>query len=98
MQPHIVLSPSTVTGATFSQTATALPVPDTDVVGGILMIETSDARMQFDGTSPTSGVGGGLLMKKDSVWEITGRDFFVKMRFVKESTDGYVTVAYTKGE
>jgi hypothetical protein len=69
------------------------------VVGGIITIETADVRMRYDGTVPlAAGVDGSTLMKKDSVWEITGRDFFTAMQFVPVSASAFVSVAYIKGE
>jgi hypothetical protein len=100
MQTHIVLKPSSNVGVTISGTlGTALPTPPTDVVGGIITIESNDVRMRYDGTVPLStGVDGATLMKKDSIWEITGRDFFTAMRFVPVTSNAYVTVAYISGE
>jgi hypothetical protein len=99
LQPHIVLKPSLNTGVTFTgTTAVSLPSPSTDVVAAILIIETNDCRMRCDGTNSQAGVGGGILMKKDSVWEIQGRDILSAMTFVPESSAGYVSVLYLKGE
>lgn len=100
MQGHIVLKPSTNVGTTISgTTGTTLPVPPTNAVGGIICIETADVRMRYDGTIPDgSGADGSLLMKKDSIWEITGRDFFTSMVFVPTGDDSFVSVAYIKGE
>jgi len=99
MQPHIVLKPSQNVGTTVSTTATSLPTPATDVMGAIITIETDDVRMRFDGTDPVSGGSDGSTpMKKDSVWEITGRDFVAAMRFVRVTSDAFVSAAYVKGE
>jgi hypothetical protein len=95
MQSHIVLKPGAVTGITISNTSTALAVPATDTVGAIITVETNDVRMRWDGTNPAVGVG--QLMKKDSVWEVTGRDLLVAMRFFAESSDAYVTQSELKG-
>lgn len=97
MQQHIVLKPGPVQGTTVSNTSTAFTTPQTDTIGGIITIETADVRMRWDGTGPSAGVGGGQLMKKDSVWEVTGRDLLVDMRFFAESDDAYVTLAELKG-
>jgi len=51
--------------------------------------------MRWDGTNPAVGVG--QLMKKDSVWEVTGRDLLTAMRFFAESSDAYVTCSELKG-
>jgi len=58
MQPHIVLSPSGNMGMTVSNTvAVSFPTIATDVVGGIIVIETADVRMRFDGTDPDTSNG-----------------------------------------
>jgi hypothetical protein len=97
MQSHIVLKPGAVTGVTVSSTTTALTVPGTETVGAIITVETGDVRMRWDGVAPASGAGGGQLMKKDSVWEVTGRDIVVDMRFYAEAADAYVTCSELKG-
>jgi hypothetical protein len=94
MQSHIVLKPGAVTGKTISNTTTALATPGTETIGGIITVETNDVRMTWDGTVPTATVG--MLMKKDSVWEVTGRDLIVPMRFFA-SSDAWVTLAELKG-
>lgn len=64
-----------------------------------MTVETGDVRMRFDGVVPLgAGVDGSTLMKKDSVWEITGRDLFISMVFVPTASDAFVSVAYLKGE
>jgi hypothetical protein len=97
MQTHIVLKPGAVTGVTVSNTTTGLTTPHTETVGAIITVETSDVRMRWDGVSPASGAGGGQLMKKDSVWEVTGRDLLVAMRFYAETADAYVSCSELKG-
>lgn len=96
MQQHIVLKPGPVTGSTVSNTTTALTTPQTDTVGAIITVETADVRMRWDGTAPTAS--DGQLMKKDSVWEVTGRDLLTNMQFFAASDDAYVTQAELKGE
>lgn len=100
MQGHIVLKPSTNTGVTVSDTTgTALPTPDTDVVAAIINVETADVRVRWDGTAPDqTGVDGAQLWKKDSVWEVIGRDIIVGLRFTPVSAAAFVTGAYLKGE
>lgn len=97
MQTHIVLKPGPVTGSTITTTASSLTTPQTDTVGAIITIESADVRMRWDGTAPTSSVGGGQLMKSDSVWEVTGRDLLVNMQFCAVSTSSYVTCSELKG-
>lgn len=98
MQPHIVQKPSDNVGVSVSTISTSLPAPQSNVVSGIVVIESADVRMRWDGTAPVGGVGGGLLMAKDSVWEIVGRDYFIDMRFIRDaSDDAYVSVAYSSG-
>lgn len=98
MQQHIVLKPGPVTGSTITNTASSLTTPETDTVLAIIAIETNDVRMRWDGVDPVAGPGGGLLMKKDSIWEVTSRDDLVAMRFVAESSDAYVVCAEQAGE
>lgn len=95
MQGHIVLKPGPVTGVTASTTASGFTTPQTDTVGAIIIVETNDVRMKWDGVSPTSV--SGLLMKKDSVWEISSRDVLVAMLFCSVTSDGYVTCSELKG-
>jgi hypothetical protein len=97
MQPHIILKPGTITGVTVSTTAVTLTTPGTDTVGAILVVESNDVRMRWDGDDPASGVGGGQLMKKDSIWEVTGRDILTAMKFIRVSADAYVSVSEIKG-
>jgi hypothetical protein len=97
MDAHIVLKPGPITGVTISSTSTALTEPQTDTVGAIVTIETNDVRMRWDGGSLSAGVGGGQLMKKDSVWEVTGRDLIFNMRFIAVTSDAYVTCSELKG-
>lgn len=97
MQQHLVLKPGPVTGSTISSTSSALTTPATDTVGAIITIETNDVRMRWDGEAVAAGVGGGILMKKDSVWEVTGRDLLVDMRFFAEGDDAYVSCAELRG-
>lgn len=100
MQPHIVLSPSTNIGITVSSTvATGFSGIPTDVVGGVLNIEKANVRMRYDGTDPTtSGVDGSFLMMQNGIWQITGRDTLVKMRFIAPSDSAFITVMLLKGE
>jgi hypothetical protein len=100
MQTHIVLKPSDNVGTTISSTlGTALPAPGTDVVAALVTIETADVRARWDGTVPAqTGVDGAQLMKKDSIWEITGRDLIAAYRFVPVSSAAFITAAYLKGE
>lgn len=86
-----------MTGVTVSNTTASLVTPQTDTVGAILIIESNDIRMRWDGTDPAAGQGGGQLMKKDSVWEVTGRDLLTNMKFIRESADAYVTCSELKG-
>jgi len=95
MQPHIVLKPGAVTSVTVSSTTAALTTPDTETVGAILTIETGDVRMKWDGENPSASAGA--LMKADSVWEVTGRDLLVAMRFYAVTVDALVTCAELKG-
>ena len=100
MQPHIVLKPSVNLGLTISSTVSSFAETDipNDVIGAIVTIETNDVRMRYDGTDPdASGVDGAQLMKKDSVWEITGRDNLTSMVFVAPGSDAFVTMACIKG-
>ena len=99
MQPHIILAPSENTGVTISGTVgTALPDPANNVVGAVIIVETADVRMKWDGNIPLqAGADGSQLMRKDSVWEIMGRDILVAMRFVPVSSDAYVAVGYLTG-
>jgi hypothetical protein len=95
VQPHIVLKPGAVTGVTVSSTTTALTTPGTETVGAIITIETGDVRMRWDGTNPSAS--SGTLMKTDSVWEVTGRDLLVAMRFYAVTVDALVTCVELKG-
>lgn len=99
MQPHIVLKPGDNVCTTITDTTTALPTPDSDVMHGILTIETADVRCRWDGTDPVGGdPNGGLKMVAGSVWEIFGRDFFSALRFIRDgASDGYVVIAYSTG-
>lgn len=94
MQSHIVLKPGAVTSKTISDTTTALTTPGTETVGAIVTVETNDVRMTWDGSAPSASAG--MLMKKDSVWEVTGRDLLTDMRFFA-SSDAWVTCAELKG-
>ena len=98
MQGHIVYKPNQVVSSTISSSAAALDDAETDTVAAIITIETNDVRMRFDGTDPTSGVGGGMLMKADSVWEVVGRDVLQAMKFIAESSDAHVTRSELAGE
>lgn len=99
MQPHLVLKPSDNVFVTVSDTSIALPTPPTDAISGILTVETADVRMRWDGEDPLAGVGGGMIMAENSVWEVVGRDLFSAFRFVRNAgADAYVSVAYMKGE
>ena len=95
MQSHIVLKPGPVTGSTVTSTTSSLTTPQNDTVGAIITVETADVRMRWDGTAPTATVG--QLMKQDSVWEVTGRDLLVNMRFFAAASDAYVTCSELKG-
>jgi hypothetical protein len=94
MQSHIVLKPGAVTSKTISNTTTALTTPATDTIGAIVTIETNDIRMTWDGTVPSATAG--MLMKKDSVWEVTGRDLLTDMRFYA-AADAWLVCAELKG-
>lgn len=99
MDQHIVQKPSDVYCLTVSDSAVMLPTPDTDVVGGVLVVEEGDVRMRWDGVDPSPGVGGGFPLPALGVWEFIGRDYFTAMKFIRETgSDGYVTVAYSRGE
>ena len=102
MQGHIVLKPSTNVSVTVSNSTVSLATPPTAANAGILTVEAADVRCRWDGSDPVAGVKGGvggLLMPKNSVWEISGRDFFASMIFIRDgSTDAVVSVNYIKGE
>lgn len=99
MQPHIVLKPGDNVCVTISNIAVPLPEPDTDVMHGILTVESEDVRCRWDGTAPVAAdPNGGLLMVAGSVWEIFGRDYFTALRFIRNGgADGYVVIAYSTG-
>lgn len=98
MQSHIVLKPSANVSVTVSNTSTPLTEPAANVVGAIISIESADVRMRFDGTAPVAGAGGGFPMAEDSIWEFTGRDLLVGMRFIRDAdTDAVVSAAYIMG-
>jgi hypothetical protein len=97
MQGHIVLKPNQNTGKTISTSAASLDTPETDTVAAIIAIETADVRMRHDGTAPVAGAGPGMLMKADSVWEISGRDNIAAMQFIAESDDAYITCTEYSG-
>jgi len=98
MQGHIVLKPDDFVSITVSTTSVALADPPTGIVKGILTVESADIRMRADGTAPVGGAGGGLPMVDGSVWEIDHRDWFVDMRFIRDSdTDAVLSVHYVWG-
>ena len=79
--------------------AVSFPTIATDVVGGIIVIETADVRMRFDGTDPdTSGVDGATLMMENGIWNITGRDILTRMKFIAPGDPAFVTLMTLKGE
>ena len=99
MQPHLVLKPSDNVFVTVSNVTISLPTPPTDCVSGILTVETADVRMRWDSVDPAGGVGGGMIMAENSVWEVVGRDLFTAFRFIRNAgDDAYVSVAYMRGE
>jgi hypothetical protein len=99
MQGHIVLKPSSNLGTTVSSSTVSFTTIPTDVVGGILTIETNDVRMRHDGTDPArTGLDGAQLMKKDGIWEITGRDILVSAVFIAPGDDAFVTLMCLVGE
>ncbi|HCV42219.1 MAG TPA: hypothetical protein DGH68_01955 [Bacteroidetes bacterium] len=68
-------------------------------MAAIITIETADVRMKWDGTTPNqTGVDGSMLMKKDTVWEVTGRDIVAAMKFVPVASDSFVAASYLRGE
>lgn len=95
---QLVTRPSSNTGTTVSgTTGTALPTPDNDVVAALIMVETADVRMRFDGTTPTTtGVDGSLLLATTTSWMIHGRDIITAISMVPVSDDAWVSVAYIK--
>lgn len=95
MQPHIVLKPGPVTVVDVGSAAVPLETPDTESVAAIIVVENADVRMRWDGEDPTATVG--QIMKADSVWEVTGRDLLVNMRFIAESSAAKVTCSEIKG-
>ena len=100
MQGHIVLKPSSNLGLTISGTAVSFTETDipNNVVGAIVTVESNDVRMRYDGTDPLkTGVDGAQLMKKDSIWEITGRDILVDMSFIAPGSDAFVTMMCLAG-
>ncbi len=99
MQTHIVLKPSSNLGITVSNTAVGFSNIPTDVVGGIVTIETNDVRMRHAGTAPlTTGVDGAQLMKAAGIWEITGRDILTNMKFIAPGSAAFVSLMCFKGE
>ena len=95
MQGHIVLKPSVNLGLTVSDSAVSFTETDipSNVVGGILTVETNDVRMREDDTDPLrTGVDGAQLMVKNSIWEVNGRDILTSMSFIAPGDDAFVTL------
>jgi hypothetical protein len=98
MQGHIVKKPLANATLTVSTVSVALPDPPSGVVSGILTIEGADVRARWDGSTLSATTGSGMVMAKNSVWEIQGRDFFSAIRFISnEEATATVNVAYMSG-
>lgn len=91
----LVMKPGDNQTLNVSDSAVGFSDVDTEVTRAMFAIETGSVRCRWDGTDPTASVG--YPMAAGTHWSINGRDLIVALKFIRQTDDAVVSVAFMKG-